>query len=157
MEYLNQVNDLCSRFLGILLKDKCPKDIVSSLQVSLVQDVLKARYNGALQELGRLIEDTRSYPINYNHYYTDTLYERRQKRNKASLASCIEDATTHKDLEDNNSKWHTSASVNVSNAVDAYSKRSDPNMENVSCEEALDCLFAIYKVSQFGRVHAWPC
>ncbi|CAD6590745.1 MAG: hypothetical protein ASARMPREDX12_004714 [Alectoria sarmentosa] len=148
VEYLDQVNDVCSRFLGILLHDKCPKDIVSRLQVSLVQDVLKARYNGALEELGRLVEDTKSYPINYNHYYTDTLYKRRQERNKASLASCIEDATTRKALPGYPSHHLSSVGVDVNKAVDAYSKGIDPNMENVSYEEALDCLFAIYKVSQ---------
>lgn len=147
VEYLDQVHEVCSRFLEILLEDKCPKDITARLHGSLVQDALKARYDNAFQELKRIIEDTRSYPINYNHYYTDTVYKRRQERNKTSLASCIEDATTHQHLEGCHST-HTSASVDVDQAMAAFSQGSDPNMENVSCEEALDCLFAIYKVSQ---------
>ncbi len=159
VEYLNEVNDVCSRFLDILLQDKCPKDIVSRLQVSIVQDVLKARYNNALQELERLIEDTKSYPINYNHYYTDTLHKRRQERNKASLASCVENATTRKTLSnyDYNSDKTTlvnTSNVDVSKAVASYSKNIDSNMENVSCDEALDCLFAIYKVRQLRCAHS---
>ena len=146
VEYLDKVHDVCSRFLDILLKDKCPKDIIARLHASLVQDALKARYDNAFQELKRIIEDTRSYPINYNHYYTDQVYKRRQERNKTSLASCIEDAITHERLQDCHST-HTSASVDVNRAIAAFSQDSDPNMENVSCEEALDCLFAIYKVS----------
>ena len=152
-DYLDQVNDVCTRFLDILLQDKCPKDIVSRLQSSLVQEMLKARYHNASQELKRLIQDIQSYPMNYNHYYTDTLHKRRQERNKASLASCIEGATSHKVLTGCNSNSHTSASVDVNKAVDGYSQASDPNMENISCEEALDCLFAIYKVSRLGRAH----
>ena len=151
VEYLDKVHDVCSRFLDILLKDKCPKDIIARLHASLVQDALKARYDNAFQELKRIIEDTRSYPINYNHYYTDEIYKRRQERNKTSLASCIEDATTHAHLEDCQST-HTSASVDVDQAIAAFSQCSDPNMENVSCEEALDCLLAIYKVSQLVRI-----
>ena len=155
VEYLDQIHEVCGRFLEILLKDKCPKDIIDRLHASLIQDALKARYDNAFQELKRIIEDTRSYPINYNHYYTVTIRKRRQDRNKASLATCIEDATTHVHLEDCHSS-HTSASVDVGEAVAAFSQSSDLDMENVSCEEALDCLFAIYKVSPSGRVPQCP-
>ena len=147
--YLSQVNDVCIRFLDIVLKDKCPEDIVSRLQASSVQDKLKDRYNKASQELKRLIEDVQSYPMNYNHYYTDTLYKRRQERDKALLATCIEDATSHTVLEGCNSSQHTTASIDIDKATDAYSQKNiDRNMEHISCKEALDCLFAIYKVRQ---------
>ena len=145
-QYLESVEAICNKFLNILLEDKCPKDIVSRLRQSLVQDALKARYDSALEELGRIMEDNKSYPINYNHYYTDKINERRQERQKASLAQCIEDATTREKLDGCHST-HTSASVDVNRAIEAYSKGIDPNMENFSCEEALDCAFAIYEVS----------
>ena len=145
-QYLESVEGMCSRFLNILLEDKCPKDIVSRLRHSLVEDALKARYDSALEELGRIMEDNKSYPINYNHYYTETINERRQKRQKASLAQCIEDATTREEPHENYST-RTSARVNVNRAIEAYSRCIDPNMENVSCEEALDCVLAIYEVS----------
>ena len=145
-QYLEIVEKICSKFLNILLEDKCPKDILSRLRHSLVQDALKARYDSALEELGRIMEDFKGYPINYNHYYTETINKRRQERQKASLAKCIEDATTRQKLDGCHS-IHTSASVDVSRAIEAYSKSIDPNMENVSCEEALDCALAIYEVS----------
>ena len=157
VNFLDDVEEVCDRFLAILLSDKCPKDIVSRLHASLIRDALRARKDEALQELRHIIEDTRYYPINYNHYYTDTLYNRRQERNKASLASCIGNATTNHILQGCHSNEHTTASVNVEKAVDAYSKGNDPNMENVSCEEALDCLFAIYKVSGNRRIHQRSC
>lgn len=152
VEYLDQVHEACSKFMQLLLKDKCPKDIIARLHAYVVQDELKTRYDHAFQELKRIIEDTRSYPINYNHYYTETVNKRRQQRSKTSLSSCIEDATTRKDHMIGFDKFST-ASVDVNKAIDAFSPSSDPNMENVSCEEALDCLYAIYKVSQLGPVH----
>ena len=145
-QYLESVEEICNKFLKILLEDKCPKDIVSRLRQSLVQDTLKDRYDSALEELGRIMEDNKSYPINYNHYYTETIHERRQARQKASLAQAIEDATKHEKLDECNSN-HTSASVDVNRAIEAYSKGTDPDMENFGCEEALDCVFAIYEVS----------
>ena len=151
--YLDQVNDVCISFFNIVLKDKCPEDIVSRLQATLVQDKLKDRYNKASQELKLLIEDVQSYPMNYNHYYTDTLYKRRQGRDKASLATCIQDATLHTVLKGCTSSEHTTASIDIDKATDAYSQSIDRNMENISCEGALDSLFAIYKVSQLGQTH----
>ena len=145
-QYLESVEGICSNFLNILLEEKCPKDIVSRLRHSLVQDALKARYDSAFEELGRIMEDIKGYPINYNHYYTETINKRRQERQKASLAQCIEDATTRQKLDGCNST-HTSASVDVNRAIEAYSNSIDPNMENVSCEEALDWALAIYEVS----------
>lgn len=145
-QYLESVEEICNKFLRILLEDKCPKDIVSRLRQSLVQDTLKARYDSALEELGRIMEDNKSYPINYNHYYTETINERRQERQKASLAQAIEDATKREKLDGCQSN-HTSASVDVNRAIEAYSKGIDPDMEKFGCEEALDCVFAIYEVS----------
>ena len=151
LAYLDEVHKVCSSFLELLLKDQCPKDIIPRLHASLVQDALKNRYDNALQELKHIIEDTRSHPINYNHYYTDTISKRRQERNKSSLASCIEDATSY-EYADEDSSDHTSMSIDVDKAVEAFSQGIDPNMDNASCEEALDCLYAIYKVSQLMHV-----
>lgn len=141
VHYLDEVWEVCSQFLSLLLDDKCPKDVVSRLRVFLIQDVLKIRYEEALSELGKIMEDTRCYPINYNHYYTDTISAQRQERQKNSLTKSIEAAT--------NDTWNVKQGreIDVAKAVEIYHKRVDPNMESVSCEEALDCLSAIYKVS----------
>ncbi|KAF6222582.1 hypothetical protein HO133_000628 [Letharia lupina] len=150
VEYLDQVADVCRRFLEILLHDKCPKDVISRLHTSIFLDALKARYQDAMEELERLIEDTKSYPINYNHYYTDTIQQRREERRKATEATKVkmEGAAA---AEGSSSEVHPTqapTSTDADQAIENYSRRIDPNMENVSCEEALDCLLAIYEVSQ---------
>ena len=147
VKYLDRVADVCRRFLDILLEDKCPKDVISRLKINLIQDKLRARRENASKELDKIMDDVKSYPINYNHYYTDTINRRRQERQKRSLSECIDDATSHERLDGCNSN-HTSASVDVDQALAKYVQKVDPNMEVVSCEEALDCLCAIYKVSQ---------
>ena len=152
MDYLDKVHQICSNFLELLLKDQCPKDVISRLQASIVQDALKAKYDNALQELKHIIEDTKSCPINYNHYYTDTINKRRQERNKISLAGYIKDATTCEDSDQDN-KDQTSPRIDINKAIEAFSQDIDPNMDNVSCEEALDCLYAIYKVSHLKHIY----
>lgn len=150
VEYVDQIADVCRRFLEILLDDKCPKDVVSRLHTSIILDALKARHLNAMEELDRLIEDTKTYPINYNHYYTDTVQQRRENRRKAAEAmkAKVEDAAAPDCPLPDPEPFEAPTSTDADKAIENYSRRIDPNMENVSCEEALDCLFAIYEVSQ---------
>lgn len=92
------------------------------------------------------MEDIKSYPINYNHYYTDTIKKRRRDRDKEALAECLKEATTDIPLPGCHST-HSSTSIDIDDAINQYCSRADPEMENHSCEEALDCLFSIYKAS----------
>lgn len=146
VNHLDDVSQMCEDFLDILLKDKYPEDIVPRIRISLVQDRLKERHDDAIQELGKIMEDVKSYPINYNHYYTDTLAKRRLERQEKSLEKCLEDATSHTRLPGCHSD-HASASIDVKQVIANHSKATDPNMENVTSEEALDSLYSIYKVS----------
>lgn len=146
LDHLESVADQCSRFVRFLLQQKCPKDIHSRLWSYQIQDALKSRSEAAVQELDRIMEDIENYPINYNHYYTDTTQRYRQARVRATLAECIKSATTHTSHEDCDAD-HTSTTINVDQVVGKYSERIDPDMEKLSCKEALDCLLAIYKAS----------
>jgi hypothetical protein len=145
--YVEQVAQVCSRFLDILPQDKCPKDICSRLWALKIQDALKLRESEALKELKQIMKDISDYPINYNHSYTDAIRKVRDERRHKPLADCLERATIHARLPGCNSE-HTSTSIDVGKALEDYNRRMDPNMENISCEEALDCLLAIYKVSK---------
>ncbi|KAH6674066.1 putative interferon-induced GTP-binding protein Mx [Halenospora varia] len=122
LAHLDQVSQVCSKFLRKLLQDEYPEDVGRRVWNSKIQVELKARYQAARKELALLLGDFRSYPINYNHCYTATIAASRQKRMTAPLEQ--------------------------SQAISGYSKSIsvDPNMDNFSCEEALVCLFAIYKV-----------
>ena len=147
VDHVDEVSQVCSQFLQALLEDKCPKDIRSRLWSSQIQDSLKSRYESAIQELDRIVEDARSYPINYNHYYTDIVEKMRKAREQESLKESIEGATVQTPIMDCNSQTHYATSIDVDKAMKSHSQRIDPDMHKVSCQKALDCLFAIYKVS----------
>ncbi|KAK6850581.1 hypothetical protein PG987_000215 [Apiospora arundinis] len=154
VEHIDDIATTCSRFLEDLMAVKFPKDVQSRLWSSCVRDALKERRLASIEEVDKIWEDMQNCPINYNHYYTDTVKKQQLVRTKESLKMAIETATEHTVLPDCNST-HTSASVNVDDAVKIYSETIDPNMENVSCEEVLDCLFAIYKVSPRSAWFSW--
>ena len=145
-DHVENVAQVSQQFLDILLRERCPKDILSRLWSFQIRDALKDRKEASMRELELIMEDVRSYPMNYNHYYTDMISARRQARNKKSLEKCIAEATS----EISNKNWDekkTSTNIDVEQAIEKYTKRPNPNMKNFSCEEALDCLFSIYKVS----------
>lgn len=146
-EHVEHVGHICSRFLEALLHDKCPKDIQSRLWSSQIQDTIKSRNEASICELKLIIEDLRSYPMNYDHYYTDTIEKQRREREEKDLAKCIEAATKRTKLDGCHSS-HTSASIDIKHVVKEHSQHTDPDMERYACEQALDCLFAIYKVCQ---------
>ena len=91
--HVEQVADVCSRFLQVLLKDMCPADVRARLWASQIQDGLKVRNVAAFQELDKIMEDAQNHPINYNHHYTDIINKQRQARQKASRAECTQEVT----------------------------------------------------------------
>ena len=98
-----------------------------------------------MEELEKILKDTRSYVINYNHYYTDTIKKHQTERRKHQLSECLEKATQHKKLPECQSN-HTFPSINVDHALGLLAGHADPDMDNHSSEEVLDCLLTIYKV-----------
>jgi hypothetical protein len=94
------------------------------------------------------MEDMKSYPINYNHYYTDNVAKSRTAKRKKQLTQSINAATTHARMPGCNST-HTSASIDVDRVLSSYNEAISANMDKYSCESILDCVLAIYKVRQF--------
>ena len=189
--HVERVSDVCGRFLKNLLRDKCPQDVEPRIWSSIIEDALSQRKANAIDELKKLIQDLQSHPINYNHYYTETIAAGRREKQKAALADYIAhasimdsdeegddgdddddepdlsevrpDSDSEKDygfnpafgsIDDAESPPTTHkmngrrsvARIDVDQVVSSYWDTIDPNMENYSCEEALRCLFAIYKV-----------
>lgn len=144
--HTERVEDICARFLRELLKEKSPPDVHTRLWPR-IQDELAARSKNAQDELCKLIEDIQSYPINYNHYYTDTIMARGNERAKKELKACLNKHTSQKALPGCQSN-HTFESVNVDAALNLYFQGVDPDMDKHACDMVLDCLFAIYKVNQ---------
>jgi GTPase SAR1 family protein len=146
-EHIETVSRKCSQFLKTLLHDKCPKDIESRLWDSQIHDVLKQRSKAAGDELAKIMGEIKGYPINYNHYYTDSIKGRRQNRQKTAFKQTVKNASSFKKiLDDEGCVVDYSTSIDVDQVVDELASNNDPSMESFSCEEALDCLFAIYKV-----------
>lgn len=83
--HIEQVMFFCEAFLSLVLEKKCAMDIKARLWAAKFEIALKKRHDKAIEELDRLAEDIYDYPINYNHYYTDTIRKLHTKRNESTL------------------------------------------------------------------------
>ncbi|KAJ9367536.1 hypothetical protein DTO282E5_7753 [Paecilomyces variotii] len=138
--HIDGVSDVCSTFLQGALKDKAPSDMYARMW-PIIRERVKARHRSAVEELEKILKDNKSYVMNYNHYYTDTIKKRQAERQKIKLRECLSKAA----IEERNEVLSV---VNVDRALYLYSDDIDPDMDNYSSDEVLDCLLAIYKVYQ---------
>ncbi|RDW79868.1 hypothetical protein BP6252_04506 [Coleophoma cylindrospora] len=141
--HVDSISEICLGFLQILLEDLAPKDVEERLWDIQMLDALRKRREAAGDELAKIMEDLRNYPINYNHYYTDTIKKSQDERKRALLQDAIAQSTSTK-----TAYQVTVTDVDVEKALSMFQGSLDPDMENFSCEQALDCLFAIYKVQE---------
>jgi GTPase SAR1 family protein len=144
--HIEDVVDVCRQFLQNLLQELCPKDVQSRLEASHIEEALKSRCIAASKELEQIMDDLREYPINYNHYYTDTVDKCRVERDYKSIVACVQKAVTKVPLPNCQSD-RTSVRLDYERLRKEYSQSRNPDMDVSSCENALDGLIATYKVS----------
>lgn len=143
-QHVEAVSQLCTRFLKALLEEKCPKDVLTRLWSSEIEDTLKERNENAERELALLIDDARSYPINYNHCYADTIAIQEKERAQENQGEPAEGAPGQIAPPDPPPEI---ASLDEKQEKQKRASPKDSDMLKGSCESALDRLTAIYKVS----------
>ncbi|KAH7012256.1 interferon-induced GTP-binding protein Mx [Microdochium trichocladiopsis] len=150
-DHVHSISQLCEKFWANLLKHRAPQDIRSRIWARMVHKQLQLRKSAASQELGKLLEDLRGFPINYNHYYTDMIQRRRQERLEKNLGVFMPAAFPHQSYEKCSRGSHYEKYVpelDMNRVVQAVMKSNATtiDMDTFSIEEALDCMRAIYKV-----------
>lgn len=104
-------------------------------RTAIIQSQLTIRLAAAHKELDELLQDRKDFPINYNHYYTDTIIAKRHERFEKQILGKLpsgSDAAIQR--------------LHLQAVFAKCGKAVAADMESLSCEEALDCVLAIYKV-----------
>lgn len=144
-KHVNRVFQISKVFFDDLLREKCPKDVSTRLAALRVSDTLQARCRRALDEVDKLVEDKRGFPMTYNHYYTDTIQKRQAERWRARLEKAIDHSTTETANPGCRSD-HKSTAVDIDAMMNYLHLGVDPDMVRSGCEHLLDCVLAMYKV-----------
>ncbi|KAI6347931.1 hypothetical protein MCOR25_010870 [Pyricularia grisea] len=146
--HIDLVSYICEQFYDVLLKKRGAKDVASRIWSFKVRQRLEERKAKAREELRMLIEDLKGFPINYNHYYTDNLHRTGEDKLRTRL-NAINPALLEHRSSMNCSRGAHYDKFDLELVIGTLSKatsESSVDMEKFSCEEALDCLHAIYKV-----------
>lgn len=146
IKHVERVFHVSKIFFESLLQEKCSKDVYTRLSALKVADSLQKRCQSALHEVEMLVQDKRSFPITYNHYYTDTIQKKQGDRMRGLLQRAINHSTVETINPGCNSQ-HSSKTVDVSAVVEQVYSSVDRDMVHYSCEHLLDCVLAMYKVS----------
>lgn len=122
-----------------LLAENCADDVRDTVWTQLLEETLKTRESQAQSFLNKIMRTYRDHPINHNHYYTDTIQKIRHNREKRRLRQEMSYLSPPEDSED--VKFNNTHTFAKTGALERVS-----DMGRFSCEEALDCMRAIYKV-----------
>lgn len=128
------------------LTDETTSEAILREMVDPVMEEKLRQMEDKLREL--LMPYQRGHPITYNHYFTETIQNIREKRMESEIANRLqrflglrENAT----LEELNIK-----NVKKASLVSALAMRNEADMDRYACSEALDCMNAFYKVRLFA-------
>ncbi|TLD04441.1 uncharacterized protein PgNI_12185 [Pyricularia grisea] len=146
--HIDLVSYICEQFYDVLLKKRGAKDVASRIWSFKVRERLEQRKVKAREELRMLIEDLKGFPINYNHYYTDNLHRTGEDKLRTRLNAMNPALLEHRSSI-NCSRGAHYDKFDLELIIGTLSKATrefNVDMEKFSCEEALDCLHAIYKV-----------
>lgn len=151
--HIKQVTSVCRSFLDQSLNAEVSSDLKVRLWTAYIEPSLNERQQSAQEEFARLIEDLKEHPINYNHYYSETIAKLRAERLRKDVQNSVSQAST-KIIDENDETFNT---VDIDRAVALIQDQVDPSMDNVSCDEALIASYSLYKVSPiFLSQHTVP-
>ena len=142
-EHLATLYNEVTRFVEAGLRHIAKDDRVQVELLEMTSASLERRRLTAEEELKRLFEDEKQHPITYNHYYTDNVQNARQNSTRESIKKAMNDVMAH----DWNGKLHISNNtVDAEKLLASLQKRIIVDMDEQACTEALEGLFAYYKV-----------
>jgi hypothetical protein len=141
-QHIEAVSKVCKRFIHDVVSNLASPDIASRLISHSVESSLDAAETKAREELKQLLEDTKSHPISYNHYFTDNLQKKQQERFTNRMAIITEKCQVNL-LRNGSLVPYIEPTKLAAKSSDIF----EPDMTKYSAEQALDALDAYYKVN----------
>jgi hypothetical protein len=142
-QHVRRVNqetaDFAHRALDFIVKDRqVAKEILN-----IINPILDINFRAAQEELQKICDDEKIQPITYNHYYTDTI----QKARYAKLRDFLRQALGR--MRSSEDKHHKGESyADYAKLLASIDNQPIPDMDQISCEKAMEELDAYYKVIQ---------
>lgn len=150
--HIKIICDAVETFLEQVLAYLADVNTCSNLYRDVIGPLLSERakeINVKLDEI--LIPFTRGHPITYNHYFTETIQDIRQKRLEKDVTERLRKLSPSlfdgAAVGTENIADTIGSSVKVSDLISALSSRNEGDMDKYAASEILLCMEAYYKVS----------
>lgn len=144
-QHLQDTWDAARVFLELIASYLTDDTSAEALLREIVEPLMDEKLERLSQKLEELLEPyRRGHPITYNHYFTETIQDVRQKRLEKDIERRLNTFIGQKDNL-------VTGQINVKNIqksglVLALSTRNEADMDKYACSEILDCMEAYYKV-----------
>jgi hypothetical protein len=161
-EHIDNIAKICSDFVYDAVNESCTADVRDNVSAQQLEEALRSRESQGFESLEKIMRSFQDHPINHNHYYTDTVQKIRQEREQKRLDRAFQAATIKEQKwnEDSNRFEHVDK-IDPGACIQALAHDMEADMVLFSCEEALDCTRANYKVSSsietnpFAPANVW--
>lgn len=149
--YLEAVWTAIRTFLESAILHLVQEETAESVLREIIDPIMEQRREDMSKTADSILERYREgHPITYNHYFTETIQNVRAKRMEDDLAERLRNFLQLNEgeaLEELNFN-----KIKKANLISALSIRNEVDMDRYACAEAVDCMFAFYKV---GLVTYW--
>jgi hypothetical protein len=143
--HLKAVWEAARAFLELATSHLTDEVTADALLREVIDPLMDQRYQDMIAKLIELLmPHQKGHPITYNHYFTETIQNMREKRLEADLARKLskffggQDLTTLEALP--------TKKVKTSSLISALASRKEADMDRYASSEVLDCMQAYYKV-----------
>lgn len=140
-------------FLDLLVDKLADVDTAEALRREVIHPAMGVLLNGLNHKLKKTIAPFQTgHPITYNHYFTETIQNVREKRLQSEVQKKlvrffgVKDPVTLEDLPVEKMK--------LASLVEVLATRNEADMDRYACSELLDCMEAYYKV-RIGTPTHW--
>ncbi|KAH1400505.1 hypothetical protein KXW53_005943 [Aspergillus fumigatus] len=142
-QHVRRVNqetaDFAHRALDFIVKDRqVAKEILN-----IINPILDINFRAAQEELQKICDDEKIQPITYNHYYTDTIQKARYAKLRDFLRQVLSRVRSSADRHHKGESY-----ADYEKLLASIDNQPIPDMDQVSCEKAMEELDAYYKVIQ---------
>lgn len=126
-DHINNVALVCKKFVFEVLKYAAPAEFQGRLAAINIDAALAKSLRKAKKELAKVLKDKARHPVTYNHYFTDTIQQMRQRKHQKTY----KDAEKQSEVDvRNHTGFHTY--VDKTKLADAMSNSIEKDMDRFS-------------------------
>jgi hypothetical protein len=143
--HLKAVREAARAFLELTTLYLTDEVTAEALLREVIDPLMEERSRDMTAKLAEIMAPyQKGHPITYNHYFTETIQNLREKRLEAEVARRLNklfgqhDVTTLEELP--------SKKIKTASLISALASRNEADMDRYASSEVLDCMQAYYKV-----------